>query len=209
MLIISHYLPKSHESFGLGIIKKILQYRCCSVKVAGQRRSSSDDDDFTRYFAAHEAPYSSAWAPDPALLPAQQQPPPQTQEVAAAAASFDREAEMSEMVSALRHVVSSGRRGGVGGGSSSSWGSPAVSDQVLFQPEGNPAMFSFSSSSSCSSSSPPFCAYSNTAPLSRSYSVPLTGQKRVRKGHETSTSARLIDFSGSQVESSSAVHGNP
>ncbi|KAK4802738.1 hypothetical protein SAY86_000941 [Trapa natans] len=122
-------------------------------------------------------------------------------------AALDREAEMSEMVSALRRVVSSGHTGvGIACGSS---GDPPVTEP----PESSPASTIFSFSSSCSSSSPPpIYAYSSTASVSRSYSVPPTVQKRIRRdNHEASlSSSRLIDFRGSQsqaeAEASSTVH---
>ncbi|OWM85036.1 ethylene-responsive transcription factor ABR1-like [Punica granatum] len=177
---------------------------CCSIKVAGQRRTSSSSDDFPfpSYFPPHESPSGSGQGPDSALPAAQQQPPPQ--EVGAAAVAFGREAEMSEMVSALRHVVSAGQRGGGGTG----WDSAAASDvfgSVLIGTESNSTMFSFASSSPSPSTSHPFSAYSNTGVLGRSYSVPVVGQKRVREDRETSSSVRLIDFGGSRVESPSTV----
>lgn len=171
---------------------------CCAIKVAGQRRSSSSSDDFPRHYASLGAPSGSGWGPEHA---AEQQ----REAAAAAAAALGREAEMSEMVSALRHVVSAEQRG-------SGWDSGEASDvfgHVVIAPGSSSVMFSFSSPSTSSSSSPTLSAYSNTGQLSRSYPVLSTGQKRMREDHETSTWARLMEFRGSRVESSSSVAGNP
>ncbi|KAK4793913.1 hypothetical protein SAY86_011907 [Trapa natans] len=174
---------------------------CCSVKVAGQRRSGSSSGDFPPYYASLRAPSGSGWGSDDPAAEHQQQPsPPPSQEVAPAA--LCREAEISEMVSALRHVVSTEQGGGASGG----WDSGGAASDI-FGPGGSSTMFSFPSpsTSSPSPSSPTLSAFSNTSHLGHSYPVFSTGQKRMREDHDASTLAHMIDFRGWRVEPSSSM----
>ncbi|KAK4803928.1 hypothetical protein SAY86_003745 [Trapa natans] len=174
---------------------------CCSVKVAGQRRSSSTSGDFPPYYASLGAP--SGWGAD--HTERQQLPPPPlppSGEVAAAA--LCREAEISEMVSALRYVVS-GEQVGMASGSGGGWGSGGVAGDV-FGLGVSSGMFSFPSPSTSSPSSPTLLSvYSNASQFGRSYPVFSSGQKRMREDHDTSTLADMINFRGSRVEPSSSI----
>ncbi|KAK4751946.1 hypothetical protein SAY87_020744 [Trapa incisa] len=173
---------------------------CCSVKVAGQRRSSSTSGDFPPYYASLGAP--SGWGADHTERQQLPPPPPPSGEVAAAA--LCREAEISEMVSALRYVVS-GEQVGMASGSGGGWGSGGVAGDV-FGLGGSSGMFSFPSRSTSSPSSPTLLSvYSNASQFGRSYPVFSSGQKRMREDHDTSTLADMINFRGSRVEPSSSI----